>query len=212
MEGHRLDALARRCDAGLLGDIFLSSRWGQRRRLVAHSSTDLKTKTGYEAIFSQGRAEFRSRLHEIDTHIEIAVSPENDVEVRRITFTNHADEVRTIEVTSYAEIVLNTVAADLAHPAFSNLFIQTQLVPRQNAIFFRAVPAPSHEKSPWIGHVLLVHGHEVGTVSFETDRAQFIGRAGNLTSPAALKNIRAPVEHRRFRARSDCVHSPHPPA
>jgi cellobiose phosphorylase len=148
----------------------------------------LETKTGYEAIFSQGRAEFRSRLHEIDTHTEIAVSPENDVEVRRITLTNHSDEVRTIEVTSYAEIVLNTAAADLAHPAFSNLFIQTQIVPRQNAILFSRRPRAAQEKPLWIGHLLLVHGNEVGTVSFETDRGQFIGRAGNLTSPAALKN------------------------
>jgi cellobiose phosphorylase len=148
----------------------------------------LETKSGYEAIFSQGRAEFRSRLHEIDTHTEIAVSPENDVEVRRITFTNHSDEPRSIEVTSYAEIVLNTAAADLAHPAFSNLFIQTQIVPQQNAILCSRRPRASHDKLPWIGHLLLVHGNEVGTASFETDRAQFIGRGGNLSSPAALKH------------------------
>jgi cellobiose phosphorylase len=149
----------------------------------------LKTGSGYEAIFSQGRAEFRSRLHEIGTYTEIAVSPENDVEVRRITFTNHSDETRIIEVTSYAEIVLNTAAADLAHPAFSNLFIQTQIVPQQNAILCSRRPRSAHEKLPWIGHLLLVHGNEIGTVSFETDRAQFIGRGGNLTSPAALKNF-----------------------
>ncbi|HTA95669.1 MAG TPA: glucoamylase family protein, partial [Verrucomicrobiae bacterium] len=148
----------------------------------------LETKSGYEAIFSQGRAEFRSRLHEIDTHTEIAVSPENDVEVRRITFTNHSDEPRSIEVTSYAEIVLNTAATDLAHPAFSNLFIQTQIIPAQNAILCSRRPRTAQEKLPWIGHLLLVHGNEVGTVSFETDRAQFIGRGGNLSSPAALKN------------------------
>jgi cellobiose phosphorylase len=148
----------------------------------------LETKPGYEAIFSQGRAEFRSRLQEIDTHTEIAISPENDVEVRRITFTNHSDEARTLEVTSYAEIVLNTAAADLAHPAFSNLFVQTQIVPRQNAILFSRRPRALKEKFPWMGHLLLVHGSEVGTVSFETDRAQFIGRTGSLAAPAALKN------------------------
>ena len=148
----------------------------------------LQNKPGCEAIFSQARAEFRSRLHEIDTHMEITVSPENDIEVRRITFTNHSDETRTIEITSYAEIVLNSAGADLAHPAFSNLFIQTQIIPQQNAILCSRRPRASHEKLPWIGHLLLVHGHEVGTASFETDRAQFIGRGENLASPAALKN------------------------
>ena len=153
----------------------------------AHQPT-LEAKPGYEAIFSQGRAEFRSRLHEIDSHTEIAVSPENDVEVRRITLTNHSDETRTIEVTSYAEIVLNTAAADMAHPAFSNLFLQTQILPSQKAILCSRRPRAAHEKLPWISHLLLVHGTEVGTVSFETDRARFIGRGGSLTSPAALKH------------------------
>ena len=153
----------------------------------AHQPT-LETKPGYEAIFSQGRAEFRARLHEIDSHTEITVSPENDVEVRRLTLTNHSDETRTIEVTSYAEIVLNTAGADLAHPAFSNLFIQTQILPQQKTILCSRRPRTTHEKPPWIGHLLLVKGTEVGTASFETDRAQFIGRAGNLTSPVALKN------------------------
>ena len=99
----------------------------------AHQPT-LEMKPGFEAIFSQGRAEFRARLHDITSHVEIAVSPENDVEVRRITLQNYSDEARVIEVTSYAEIILNSMAADLAHPAFSNLFIQTELMPAQNAI------------------------------------------------------------------------------
>ena len=148
----------------------------------------LNANPGYEAVFSQGRAEFHSRLHEIDMRMEIAVSPENDVEVRRLTLMNHADEARTIEVTTYAEIVLNTAAADVAHPAFSSLFVQTEIIPRQNAIVGSRRPRSSHEKSPWLGHLLLLHGHAVGLVSFETDRAQFIGRGGNPSTPAALKH------------------------
>ncbi|HEY4417514.1 MAG TPA: glucoamylase family protein [Verrucomicrobiae bacterium] len=146
-------------------------------------------KLGYEAIFSQGRAEFRSRLHEMDSHLEIAVSPENDVEVRRITFTNHSDETRTIEVTSYAEIVLNSAAADLAHPAFSNLFVQTQLLPAQHAVLCSRRPRAAHEKPPFIGHVLLLRGQEVGSTSFETDRSRFIGRGGSTAAPVALKQV-----------------------
>ncbi len=148
----------------------------------------LENKPGYEAIFSQARAEFRARVNEIDSHLEITVSPENDVEVRRITFTNHSDETRTIEITSYAEIVLNTAAAEMAHPAFSNLFVQTQIIPQQNAILCSRRPRTAHEKPPWIGHLLLVHGKETGKVSFETNREKFIGRGENLSSPAALKN------------------------
>jgi cyclic beta-1,2-glucan synthetase len=48
----------------------------------------LAPATSYEAIFSQGRAEFRRRDGEIDTHVEISVSPEDDVELRRVSLTN----------------------------------------------------------------------------------------------------------------------------
>ena len=98
------------------------------------------------------------------------------------------NEPRTIEVTSYAEIVLNTAAAEIAHPAFSNLFIQTQIIANQNAILCSRRPRAPHEKPPWICHLLLVHGKEIGTTSFETDRAKFIGRGGNMVLPAALQN------------------------
>ena len=60
----------------------------------------------YEAIFTQARAEFRRRDKEIETHAEISVSPEDDIELRRVTLTNRGDTPRTIELTSYAEVVM----------------------------------------------------------------------------------------------------------
>ena len=85
----------------------------------------------YEAIFSEGRAEFRRRDHDIETHTEIVVSPEDDIELRRVRITNRIARARTIEVTSYAEVVLAPAAADALHPAFSNLFVQTEIVARR---------------------------------------------------------------------------------
>ena len=102
-----------------------------------------------------------------------------------MTLNNHSSETRTIEITSYAEVVLNSPMSDLTHPAFSNLFVQTHLVPKQNAILCSRRPRASHDKPPWSFYLLLVHGEEAGTTTFETDRAKFIGRAGNITSPAA---------------------------
>ena len=66
----------------------------------------------YEAIFVQGRAEYRRRDEDIDAHTEIAVSPEDDVEVRRITLTNLSRQTRTIDLTSYAEVVLAPLNTD----------------------------------------------------------------------------------------------------
>ncbi len=85
----------------------------------------LKEGDNYEAVFSQGRAEFRRREYSLETHTEIVVSPEDDVELRRVHITNRSKKKRYLEITSYAEVVLAPYNADVAHPAFSNLFVQT---------------------------------------------------------------------------------------
>ena len=68
----------------------------------------LKEGENYEAVFSQGRAEFRRRDFSLETHTEIVVSPEDDIELRRIHITNRSRKKRFIEITSYAEVVLAT--------------------------------------------------------------------------------------------------------
>ncbi|HEY3278506.1 MAG TPA: glucoamylase family protein, partial [Syntrophorhabdaceae bacterium] len=147
----------------------------------------LKTSKQYEAIFSEGRAEFRRRDQEIDTHTEIAVSPEDDIELRRITLTNRTRTRRTIEITSYAEVVLATPAQDALHPAFSNLFVQTEIIRERSAILATRRPRSVEEKSPWMFHLMAVHGAEAGEVTFETDRARFIGRGNTVAYPEAMK-------------------------
>ena len=84
----------------------------------------------YEAIFTEGRAEFRRRDLDIETHTEIVVSPEDDIELRRVRITNRGRTRRTIEITSYAEVVLAPAAADALHSTFSNLFVQTEIIAR----------------------------------------------------------------------------------
>ncbi|MEB0137073.1 glucoamylase family protein [Actimicrobium sp. CCC2.4] len=140
----------------------------------------------YEVIFSEGRAEFRRTDHDIDMHTEVVVSPEDDIEIRRSKITNRSRHRRTIELTSYAEVVLAPAAADAAHPAFSNLFVQTELLADSGAILCTRRPRAFGEQLPWMLHQVVVHGRAVGTVSFETDRLAFIGRGNALTAPAAL--------------------------
>ncbi len=156
---------------------------------VAHQPT-LRPATHYEAIFSTGRAEFRRRDGErdaaIDTHVEIAISPEDDIELRRLSITNLGRTSRTIEFTSYSEVVLNKPAADAAHPAFSNLFVQTELLRPRPAILCTRRPRSASEKQPWMLHLLTVDGTAVGETSYETGRAEFIGRGRSVTDPLAM--------------------------
>ncbi|MCU0767836.1 MAG: cyclic beta 1-2 glucan synthetase [Burkholderiaceae bacterium] len=142
----------------------------------------------FEAVFSEGRAEFRRRDQGIDAYTEVVVSPEDDIELRRLRLTNRSRSRRTIELTTYAEIVIAPAAADAAHPAFSKLFVQTELLEQPPLILATRRPRSAEERSPWMFHLVAVHGAAGGPVSHETDRARFIGRGRGLHAPAAMRD------------------------
>ena len=107
------------------------------------------------------------------TTLEVAVSPEDDAEVRRVSISNLGSRVREIELTSYAEIVLATDAADTAHPAFSKMFVQTEFDADVGALLAtRRLRSPT-EAPVWAAHLAVVEGESVGEIQFETDRARF---------------------------------------
>ncbi len=163
-----------------LRDIASDEFWS-----AAHQPT-LKRPDQYEAIFSDARAEFRVRHRDFDAHSEIVVSPEDDIELRRITLTNRARARRSIEITSYAEVVLAPAISDALHRAFSNLFVQTELLEPLQAILCTRRPRSREEQAPWFCHLLAVHGANIEAISYETDRARFIGRGRSLVNPAAM--------------------------
>jgi cellobiose phosphorylase len=140
----------------------------------------------YEAIFPHSRAEFRRRDFEIELHTEVTVSPEDDVELRRVSLTNQSRTTRTLELTSYAEVVLAAPAADATHPAFNKLFVQTELATDERAILCVRRPRGKTEKTPTLVHLMAVHGRQLGEPSYETDRAAFIGRGRDLSAPRAF--------------------------
>jgi cellobiose phosphorylase len=142
----------------------------------------------YEAIFSEGRAEFRRRDQGIDAYTEVVVSPEDDIELRRLRLTNLSRNPRSIEVTSYAEIVLVPAPADAQHPAFSKLFVETEVLAEPAAILATRRARAPDERPPWMFHLIAVHGAASGAASHETDRARFIGRGRSLHAPAALRD------------------------
>lgn len=148
----------------------------------------LKPSQGYEAIFSQGHVEFRRHDYGIDTRTEIIISPEDDAEMRRVRLTNRTQSERVLEITSYAEVVIASQASDESHPAFSNLFVETRILPEHNAIYCTRRPRSANEAPPWMFHLMNVHGAVAEDVSYETDRMQFIGRGKDLVHPQAMES------------------------
>jgi cyclic beta-1,2-glucan synthetase len=140
----------------------------------------------YEAAYSEDHAEFSRRDGSIATRLIVVVSAEHDAEIRRVSLTNLGSHDREIELTSYAEIALAPQAADAAHPAFQNLFVQTEFVADIGALLATRRPRSTDEKPIWAAHVAAVEDEAEGVIQYETDRARFLGRGRSVRSPVSV--------------------------
>ncbi len=140
----------------------------------------------YEVAFSEDRAEFVRHDGKITTTLEVAVSPEDDGEVRRVSIVNLGSRAREIELTSYAEIVLAPEAADAAHPAYSKMFVQTEFVASSGALLATRRRQSLDDPQTWAAHIAVVEGEAAGETQFETDRARFLGRGQGVRTPVSM--------------------------
>jgi cyclic beta-1,2-glucan synthetase len=152
---------------------------------AAHLPTG-KLADEYEVIYSLDKADFHRIDGDIDTLTEITVAPDADVELRRVTLTNRGRSSKHLDITSYAEMVLNQAAADQAHPAFCKLFLETEWLPQHSALLCRRRPRSPDQQPIWAVHVL-TELDTPGTISFETDRARFLGRRRTPADPQAME-------------------------
>ncbi|MGH3371032.1 MAG: hypothetical protein ACRDPR_13645, partial [Nocardioidaceae bacterium] len=141
----------------------------------------------YQALLATDRVTFERTDGEVETRTEITVLPGDRAEVRRVTVTNNGDLPREIQLTSYGEIVLAQPDADRAHPAFGNLFVETEWHEWASAITATRRPRSAKEETIWCVHVAAAGKERVGPVSCETDRARFVGRGRTTQDPIALE-------------------------
>ena len=138
----------------------------------------------HSAVFSEHQACLVHSRGPLTTTTEIVVSAEDDAEARRVTLTNTGRHASEIELTSYAELVLAPAASDLAHPAFSKMFVVTDHLPELDVIIAtRRCRAPS-DPAIWAAHLAVVEGAETAPPQIETDRARFLGRGQSIDHAA----------------------------
>ncbi|SES70409.1 GH36-type glycosyl hydrolase domain-containing protein [Anaerobranca gottschalkii] len=142
----------------------------------------------YKVKFYNDKALYYRHDDNITTKMEVTVSSEDNVEIRKITLSNHNVTDAAIEVTSFMELVLGNHLADLAHPAFSNLFLRTEMVPEYECLIASRRPREEHKGEIWGFHTIVVNGQSVGGLQYETMRGNFIGRGKNIKNAIAYQN------------------------
>jgi cyclic beta-1,2-glucan synthetase len=136
--------------------------------------------------FFPHRADFQRRDANISIHTTVTVAAEHDVEIRRITVTNHTDRKRSLSVTSYGEVILAPQEVDRRHPAFNRLFIESDYVEEGHILLFRRRSRSSKEKPVYLAHSVSIGDGDITVSGVETDRAKFLGNGGTTERPAAL--------------------------
>src|SRR5690606_811800 len=137
--------------------------------------------------FSDDKTTFTKIVGTLRSEMECIVASEGNGEARHITIWNDGDRDRYIEVTSFAEVALNYEPADRAHPAFSKMFVKTEIGGEDGStIFAERRQRSSGDPTIALAHFITTSSGPTRDVQAETDRRAFIGRGRTLADAAAF--------------------------
>ncbi len=137
-------------------------------------------------IFHPHMAEFHRHDQGIGLRMEATLATAEDVEIRRITLANEGDRPRTLQLTSYAEVVLAPPLGDERHPAFSKLFVASEYLPGLQGLLFSRRPRHPEERPPLLLHRLVGDDGPLSALAFDSDRETFLGRHGDVRLPQGV--------------------------
>lgn len=141
----------------------------------------------YEVVFTADKVAYKRTDGDIETLTEVVVASGDEAEIRRIKLTNNGNCACTLQVTSYFELVAATQNSDLAHPAFSNLFVSTSFEPKYNVLLANRRIRSQSDKNRWVAGIPVIEGQTMGAIEYETDRVQFIGRGHTTANPEIIE-------------------------
>lgn len=165
--------------------IYVEDRLNGQLWSVTHQPT-LIPPDHSEANFYPHRVEFERQDGDIALRTVVSVAPHDDVEIRRVSITNHGRHARILALTSYAEIILADQSADVRHPAYNKLFIESEFLETERVLLFRRRPRSNDENPVYLAHFFASNHENTSLTGYETDRAKFLGRGGTPRRPGVF--------------------------
>jgi len=156
----------------------------------------LATSAEGRTTYSMHKAEFHHRDQGISVHVDVAVAPADDVEVRQITLHNETGRSRRLTVTSAGRPVLLDARQAPVHPAFSSMFVESERIADLDALLFARRPQSSKEDPAVLVHRIVREGSAVAFAGYETDRTAFFGRGRTHGVPLSLAGPRGVLRGR----------------
>ncbi|SIS93756.1 GH36-type glycosyl hydrolase domain-containing protein [Alicyclobacillus vulcanalis] len=138
------------------------------------------------AEFRPDKSVWKRVVDGLETEWSVVVAPDGDVEIRRLVLKNLGREVRRLEITYFAELALAKPAADLAHPSFQRLFVETGWDDDHKVLWARRRPETDADPDVYAAFHLFAGDDEPAPVEWDSHRARFVGRGGTLAQPEGL--------------------------
>lgn len=139
----------------------------------------------YEVVFAADKIKYLRTDGKITTKTEIVVTKNHHAEIRKVTFKNESDEVKRLELTTYAEPILSETMDDVSHRAFNSMFLTSKYEEDSHSLIVRRKSRNDSNINSYMLHRLLL---EEGTseYSYETERRNFLGRNQSMQDPRGL--------------------------
>jgi cyclic beta-1,2-glucan synthetase len=173
---------------------FFYLRWDRQPwpvSMTQHPAPDPAAQ--YQSVYHADRVCFDTTWPEVQSHITVWVSPEDDIEFREVELRNVSERWLDIELLSAFEVSLSEARADEAHPAFTNLFVRAEWLAAQQALWVERQPRLPSEPGLKAAHFLADNDPQLVSVRLTTDRQRWRGRNHGSSQPLAAFDPVAPA-------------------
>ena len=141
---------------------------------------ELREPDRYQVEFSPAVCKFLRSDENIDTTTKIAISPEDNVEIRSVSLHNHREEQAEMDVISYLENPLCKQEDDIAHMAFQNLFLSVSRY--KDACILKRKNRDSKADDKYFVHFAFAEENLDEKFDFEIDKSKVIGSGRNIAN------------------------------
>lgn len=147
----------------------------------------------YNVVALPEKVVFERTQEDVLSNLEVWVASDSDVEVRRLSLTNSSEATKELEITSYIEFGLAPHTAQVSHPSFNRLFIDTEAIAEDDAILAWRRHRSNDEQPVYVAHLLVNLSDPAKRASLQTDRMTFLGRDSDLSRPKGLLSDIGPI-------------------
>jgi len=148
---------------------------------------NIKTPDEYTTIFSSAITKFSRKDGNILTNTKIAVSPEDNVEIRQLEIENIGNIENELDIISYLEPVMCDKDTEITFPSFNKLFLYPYRY--KNSVIIEKRERNCNIRNTSLMVMFFVN-HDDSSYEVETDKIKILGNCNNVDNALIINQDR----------------------